>query len=277
MDEREILEAYERRPRVITPEFIASIPWDDIKNHPLDPAFLPTLLYMRDVERLTEVYFAEMRRTDTWKNPHIRRFMERWSTEEPVHGDLLNRFLGEAGYPSDDGWYEKVKQAMPLQYRLRTAMINPLVAKLVGRSFQTLHMVWGAINEYTAMSSYSRISTLAGHPVLSKLLHGIMAEEASHANFYGSVARAQLERSAKAQGISRFFIEKYWTPVGQGAKLKKDTDHVSRLLYKGAEGVRFFDQRVSSVIRKFPGFDDITKLTDTIASASENDLAQGTA
>ena len=98
---KEVLDWYERQPRTLTKEFISNINWRDVRNHPLDEKFIPVLLYMRDVETLTDVYYEELRRTPTGKDPIIRKFMERWSAEEQTHGELLNQFLNEAGVRTD--------------------------------------------------------------------------------------------------------------------------------------------------------------------------------
>src|SRR5436190_23926035 len=93
----DILCQYEARPRALSNEFVAKIPWSEVSKYPLDPRWIPVLRYMRNIEKLTEVYFEELRRTPTLKDPVVRRFMERWNEEEAQHGDLLNRFLTEAG------------------------------------------------------------------------------------------------------------------------------------------------------------------------------------
>ena len=74
---KDVLEWYERQPRTLTPEFIASIPWHEVRDHALNARFVPVLLYMRDVETLTDMYHREMLRTPTGKDPYISKFMER--------------------------------------------------------------------------------------------------------------------------------------------------------------------------------------------------------
>ncbi len=87
--EKEVLDWYERQPRSLSKGFVDSIEWCDVTNHDLDPAFVPVLFYMRDVEYFTDIYYKELRRTPTGKDPIIRKFMDRWSVEENQHADLL--------------------------------------------------------------------------------------------------------------------------------------------------------------------------------------------
>ena len=107
---KEVLDWYEKQPRMLTDEFVGNIAWHDVKKYELDERLIPVLFYMRDVESLTDVYYREMLRTPTGKDPVIGKFMERWGVEELAHGELLNRFLSEVGflYPGDlssTSWY----------------------------------------------------------------------------------------------------------------------------------------------------------------------------
>jgi hypothetical protein len=109
---REVLDWYERQPRTLTDEFIGRIAWEDVKNYGLNEKFVPILLYMRDVEVLTDMYQRELRRTPTGKDPHISKFMERWGVEEITHGEVLNRFLNEAGIETGEKWKEQVHKSV---------------------------------------------------------------------------------------------------------------------------------------------------------------------
>jgi hypothetical protein len=55
----DVLDWYERQPRTLTPEFVNTIPWPEVKATALDERFIPVLLYMRDVEGLTDMYYRE--------------------------------------------------------------------------------------------------------------------------------------------------------------------------------------------------------------------------
>ena len=83
--DKEVLDWYERQPRALSKDYVNSIRWNDIKNYPLNPAFVPVLVYMRDIEYFTDMYYQELRRTPTGKDPIIRKFMDRWSIEELHH------------------------------------------------------------------------------------------------------------------------------------------------------------------------------------------------
>ncbi len=261
------LQWYESQERVLTPEFLNTIPWDEVKNHSVDDAFLPTLMYMRDVENFTGVYFEELMKTPTGKESTIRRFMERWRTEEPVHGDLLNRFMAEAGYPAEEKWYERIRREIPKRYRVNTR-INGAIANLIGKRFTAVHMTWGAINELSTLTGYQRLWTLAKHPVLEYILKAIAREEARHSLFYWSVARIHLAQSDASKKMARFLVDRFWTPVGQGTKPESAANAVVRCLFNGEDGLAMFDRQVTERIRQLPGFEDFTKTTHRIQSVT---------
>src|SRR6476619_4085981 len=116
---KDVLEWYEKQTRTLTPEFIRSIPWDQVKNYTLNDRFIPVLLYMRDVEALTDMYHREMLRTPTGKDPHISKFMERWGVEEVTHGEVINRFLNEVGFETDENWQTQVRRDVSNVYKTK--------------------------------------------------------------------------------------------------------------------------------------------------------------
>ena len=101
---RDVLDWYERQERTLTDEFIGNLPWNEVRDTPIDEKFVPVLLYMRDVEVLTEMYHRELQRTPTGRDPVISKFMERWGIEEVTHGQVIDRFLNAMGYKTPEDW-----------------------------------------------------------------------------------------------------------------------------------------------------------------------------
>jgi hypothetical protein len=271
--ETEAIQWYESQERVLTPAFLQTIPWHTIKQHPIDPALIPTIIYMRDVERFTSLYQDELSHTPTGKDPAIKQFMERWSTEEITHSDLLHRFLEEAGLRTDENWYEVAKKKIPIGYRI-SRQITPRITNLMGRHFTGVHMTWGAINELSTLTGYQRMWTVAKHPVLEYILKHIAREEATHAFFYWSVARIKLLQSNFRQRLAKFIVEKFWTPVGQGTKPAHDANAVITTLFSGVEGLELIHQRVTRRIQQLPGLEGLQKITNHISAITQTVLLQ---
>ena len=260
---KEVLDWYEKQPRTLTKEFIDRISWKDVKNYPLDEKLVPVLLYMRDVEALTDMYYEELRRTPTGKDPIISKFMERWSNEEQTHGEILNRFLNEAGIETDRKWQTEVRRAVSAYYTINNYLITSLT-NLVGKRFTATHMTFGAIHEMSTTQGYRRLAELANHPVLTQILQGIIREESAHTHFYRSVARLELRNSEFTQKLARFIVKNFWTPVGSGAKPKDESDYTIATLFKGSDGLDSLDRNVTQRIQTLPGFDGLTKVSDKI-------------
>jgi len=259
--DKDVLDWYERQPRALSKDYVNNIKWDEIKDHPLNPAFIPVLLYMRDIEYYTDMYYRELLRTPTGRDPVIRKFMDRWSIEELHHGNLLNRFLNEAGYPTEEKWQTEAMRKIPAYYKIQSYLLN-IAVRPFGQHFHAAHMVWGTINEITALQAYQRLGELSGHPVLKKLLAGIVQEESIHTNFYWNVARVKLSQTKFSQDLARFIVSRFWAPVGQGPKAEHETNHVVRTLFRGASGLEHLKAKVEDRIARLPGFNGFTALTD---------------
>jgi hypothetical protein len=265
---RDVLEWYERQPRTLTPEFISSIPWDEVRRYAFDERFVPVLFYMRDVETLTDMYHREMLRTPTGKDPHISKFMERWGVEEITHGEVLNRFLNELGYGSDQKWQTQVRRAVTHAYNANTYLVS-MLTKFIGRKFTATHMTYGAIHEMSTTQAYRRLMKLADHPVLTPILEGIIREESAHTHFYWSVAKLELKKNEFARSMARFVIDHFWTPVGQGSLAKKRTEYLVAALFGGEEGLELIDKGVTQRIAALPGLSGLTTINETVKKISD--------
>ncbi len=259
----DVLAWYESRPRAVTKDFLSSIRWNEIKEHPLNPRFVPVLIYMRDVESYTEIYAAEMRRTPTVKEPATRKFLERWEVEESDHGNLLNRFLEEAGFHQGGNWRAEAQAAIPFRYSIDNYLAG-VIAQCFGKSFSGVHMVWGAINELTTLQGYRRLGQLADHPVLEHILKAIAREETSHVTFYWNMARLKLKQSRWNRTVARFAVDRFWTPVGEGAKPRPDVDYLISTLFGCEVGLECFQQRVVKRVQALPGFADCQTLSKRV-------------
>jgi hypothetical protein len=265
---KEVLDWYERQERTLTPQFLSDFPWHEVKDHEIDERLVPVLFYMRDVESLTDMYHRELLRTPTGKDPYISKFMERWGIEEITHGEVLNRFLCELGYESDEKWQTQVRRAVSRAYHANAYLITSLT-NLVGRKFTATHMTFGAIHEMSTTQAYRRLMKLADHPILTRLLEAIIREESAHTHFYWSVARLELRKNEFARRIARFIIDHFWAPVGQGSIPKKRTEYLIATLFGDEEGIEVADKTVTQRIAQLPGFADLTTINEAVRRISE--------
>ena len=272
---KDVYDWYEKQQPVFTKEGIDSIPWHEVRNYPLDERFIPVLLYMRDVETLTDMYHRELLRTPTGKDRYIGRFMERWGVEEVIHGEVLNRFLNEVGIETGDKWQSQVRKAVPHFYYFNTYLLTSLT-NLLGRKFTATHMSFGAIHEMATAQAYRRMDELAGHPILSMILNGIIREESFHTHFYWSVAKLELRNSDAAQRIARFVIKTFYRPVGQGSLHKSRTEYAIRTLFEGQDGLERLHKTVTKRAQTLPGLEALDKVTHVIGRITGQTLSEST-
>ncbi len=269
----EVLRWFESQPRALSDEFIETIPWNEIREHPLDERFIPVLRYMRDVETLTDMYWKELRRTPTGRDPVISKFMERWGVEEVTHGEVLNRFMNELGYKTEANWMKKVRCDVSKMYHLNTYILTSLT-NLIGSQFTGTHMTFGAVHEMTTAQAYRRLIQIADHPVLTRILKGIIREESVHTHFYWSVARLELRGNQFAQRLARFVIENFYYPVGQGSLKKVRTRYAVATLFDEDAVDTMIEANVTRRVQQLPGFDGVSKVTETIGEISRDDRAR---
>ena len=262
--ESEILEKYKEMPRQLSKDFVDAIPWKDVKNFEIDEKFIPVLVYMRDIEAFTDIYYKDMVRTPTGKDPVIRQFMDQWQVEELQHANLLDRFLNEAGYPTSKKWLDEARAKIPTGFKIK-GFIQPWITNLIGDRFSAVHMTFGTIQELTTLQGYKRLWETAKHPVLEHILKGIASEESIHIFFYRNIAKLKLEESQYTQRLARFMVEKFWSPVGQGTKPKKETDYLIKTLFGDDEGLERMDVNVNGSLSLLPGFAGTKRVTERVA------------
>ena len=240
------LEGYVTRSRALD---LTGIDWDDVPRHPLAAGTVRTLRYMQDIESHTIVYLRTLLSTHAIDDPEVATFLACWLYEETFHGRALARFLAAAGHDT----VRRARSRMSPAERLE-AVATALLAR-AWPDFVAVHMTWGAINELTTLTSYQRLTEVAGHPVLAELLARIMKDEARHFFFYYRQAQRRLARSPRAARVTRLLVDRFWAPVGSGVQPAGETRFLGAYLFAGADG-RAAARKVDDAIRRLPGFGD---------------------
>jgi hypothetical protein len=227
------------------------LPLDEFRTNPLPPETLRSLRYMCDVEYHTVCYLRDMLVTPSHKDPEVTAFMTMWNMEEYWHGAALAKVLESHGETVDYSYLENVRKKVGWKDKL-DPIKHTLLANFVGRDFVALHMIWGAINEWSAVTAYSRLAQIANHPVLSTLLQRIAKQETRHVAFYATQARERLAQSTKAQKLTRFALSRFWGPVGSGVMPEPEVRAMLRQVMGGAEG---YDaaRKIDESIQRMPG------------------------
>jgi rubrerythrin len=247
---------------------LTGLAWDQIKDHPVSVTEARCLAYMMDIESYTVIFLRDLLATRAAFEADITAFLSCWVFEELWHGEAFSRFLGEAGYSfPPDGETVSWESAYPTKSARQTWIRRKIGSKsyfshvgtLIGSAlakddFPAVHMMWGAINEFSTLTAYQQLIARTSHPVMIELLTRIIKDERRHYAFYRNQAELRLARSARARKLTRWAMEKLWAPVGTGVRPQSETDFVITSLWSGEQGLksaREMDRKFSSI----PGFE----------------------
>jgi hypothetical protein len=248
------LDAYLSRSRAVE---LGAIPWDEVPRHPLPQEAVRALRYMQDIESHTIIYLRSLLDTRAIDDPEVATFLACWLYEETFHGIALARFVRAAGHPIE----LRARSGATLRQHVERRLTSWIAR--AWPEFIAVHMVWGAINELTALTAYRRLAAACGHPVLHDLLDRIAIDESRHFFFYFKQAEQRLERPGAAR-ITRMLIERFWAPVGSGVQPAGETRFLARYLFSGPDGLAAV-RKVDATIRDLPGLAAVPLLEAWIA------------
>lgn len=236
-------------------------------DRPLDAASLRCLRYMHDVEHHTMCYLRDVLVTSAHADPEITAFLAAWCYEEHWHGDAIARVLEAHGEPAGNDRVAALRRTLPRADRFRPLLY--IVGSAITKHVVTVHMTWGAINEWTTQAGYGRLAARAGHPGLTDLLRRIMKQEGRHIDFYASQATRRLEGHPGAQRLTRWALQRFWSPVGAGVMPQDEVQFLARHLFEGPEGVAAAE-RIDRQIDRLPGLSGM-RLVQRAVSTGEAD------
>ncbi len=240
------IDTWARRSRVGE---LDDLPWELLHERPLGPDALRALRYMQDIEAHTIVYVRELLATRAIDDPDVAAFLAAWFFDESLHGRALARVLEAAGQTVPP----RARSRAPLAYRA-TAWTMQAIAR-AWPEFVAVHMVWGAVNELTALTAYQRLAAREPHPTLVPLLARIAHDETRHFGFYYQQAERRLAAPG-ARRVARWLVERCWAPVGTGVQPDAEVRFLARFLFADEAG-RASLRRIDATIRRLPGFADV--------------------
>ena len=207
---------------------IDDIDFEDFPNARPQPDALRCLRYMHDVESHTICYLRDILVTQVHRDPEITAFLACWSYEEHWHGEAIAKVLDAHGEDSASR-LTSMRQHLPRNDSLRPAVFSAISA--MTKHLPAVHMAWGAVNEWSTQTGYSRLIEKAKHPVLTDLLRRIMRQEGRHIDFYASESARRLGASSAARRVTRFALESLLGPVGSSVMPKAEIRFLSTYLF----------------------------------------------
>jgi hypothetical protein len=230
-------------------------------DQPLSPAALRCLQYMHDVEHHTVCYLRDLLVTKAHQDPDVTTFLTIWNYEEHWHGEAIGEVLAAHDRPSGASRIEDIRKHLKKSDRWRP--VGFVLGSQLVPDMPAIHMVWGAINEWTTQAGYGLLARRAGHPLLSELLRRIMKQEGRHIDFYSSEGRRRLQASRTTQRVTRWALRKYWKPVGHTVRPQEESRFLVRYLFSGDDG-RAAAARIDRNIDRLPGLDGLRLVSTAV-------------
>lgn len=237
-----MIEDYRSRSDVLAaPDFRP----EALRAQPIDAEAVRVLRYMQGVESYTPFYLRSLLSTPAAREPDVGAFLARWLYEETGHGIAIAALLEANGTPlaprtgRRESWRERLTSS-------GTAWVSRLRS-----DFAAVHMLWGAINELSAVTAYRRLARRSGHPAVVDLCARLARDEARHFSFYFEEARRRLA-APRTQRLARRLVERFWAPVGSGVEPESELRFVVGHLFGDAEG-RAAARRIDETVHGLPG------------------------
>jgi hypothetical protein len=234
-------------------------------ERPLDASNLRCLRYMHDVEHHTMCYLRDVLVTNAHADPQITAFLAAWCYEEHWHGDAIARVLQAHGELAGNDRVAVMRRGLSRVDRFRPLLY--ILGSAITKHMVTVHMTWGAINEWTTQAGYGRLAAKADHPILTELLKRIMKQEGRHIDFYASEATRRLDGHPGAQRMTRWALQRFWSPVGAGVMPRAEVQFLARHLFGGPEGLAAV-RRIDRQIDRLPGLAGMRLVERALATPS---------
>ncbi|MDQ3018290.1 MAG: hypothetical protein M3Q64_00230 [bacterium] len=183
-----------------------------------------------EVELATEWFWDLLGYTPSARNKTVKKVIDKWRSEEIVHGELLAPYAGKSSAALGEAdLLSKVTERLTKGYRF-TSRVGALASNLCADHFIAAHMFIGAVNEMTTRLGYSLLAEKAQSTRLRKMLHKIMVQESVHTASYLKLGSCLINSCKKCDYAANFILQWFFQPVGLGINSLSETERLINYL-----------------------------------------------
>jgi hypothetical protein len=239
------------------------------------------LAHIANIEDQTPFYMLELMNTPARLDLDTVGFLTMWNYEEYFHARAIQQLLERCGRPTAMADAVAVRRRVTFRARFED-LAQRLIARVTPRGFTALYFTWGASQEFLTTHVYETIAARTANPVLAELCLRIAKQERRHYAWYYNSAKENLARSTTGQRLTRFIMNRIWTPVGVGVKSEDENAWVLSALF-GGEHEELFD-KLQDKLTALPGLATVDRprryaqaVSRRLARSDDEDVAQAEA
>ncbi|HSK04229.1 MAG TPA: hypothetical protein VK932_23410 [Kofleriaceae bacterium] len=213
---------------------IEDLDWETARRIGLTKQEIESLHYFADIESQTVHYFLEVAKLKVSRDPELLTFLTMWNYEEYFHSYAILRLMKECGVPVESATEraQKIRAGARLKAKVED-VLQVMISKLLPRTFVSLWMFWGALQECLTTQAYEELANTTKNPVLAELCRRIAKQERRHFAYYYGQAKKKLAGQRFAQRFVRWIAEKFYAPVGGGVKTDEEGARLVAQLFPG--------------------------------------------
>jgi rubrerythrin len=213
---------------------IEDLDWDAARRVGLTKQEVDSLLYFADIESQTVHYFLEVSKLKVARDPELLTFLTMWNYEEYFHSYAITRLLVECGVQVDTASERAAKVRANARFKAKFEDFGQgMIARIVPKTFISLWMFWGALQECLTTQAYEELANNTENPVLEELCRRIAKQERRHFAYYFGQAKKKLENRRWSQKFVRWIANKFYAPVGGGVKTDAEGARLVAQLFPG--------------------------------------------
>ena len=236
---------------------IEDLDWETARKVGLTKREVESLLYFADIESQTVHYFLEVAKLKVSRDPELLTFLTIWNYEEYFHSYAITRLLHECGVEAPTAQERAAAVRSNARFKAKFEDFGQgMIAKALPRTFISLWMFWGALQECLTTQAYEELANLTKNPVLEELCRRIAKQERRHFAYYFNQSKDKLEGRSFDQKFVKMIANTFYAPVGGGVKTDEEG---ARLVAQLFPGNRIFE--VMGYIEKkmalLPGMEDL--------------------
>ncbi|MGA1838706.1 hypothetical protein VD659_17440 [Herbiconiux sp. 11R-BC] len=215
--------------------------------HPLDPATVRMLAYLRELERQTMTYLRNVLVTPTHKDARVTAFLTTWAFEKFWIADAFDVIVRAHGV--DPAAAEQLPRLRALALELAeraTPIVESFRANAIGPDVIGVHLASVTVDEWITEAAYTRLATVDPHPELVALIERVLEVKTRHRAFVEPEAVRRLRESARARSLARRSLARISWPIGAASLRKSDTADFYETLFDDAN-IDGIDSRVQTL------------------------------